>query len=199
MKKHELLKHAYDNYPKGTNFISFADNKEVVASSGKFRVSQNNHQGIWVTDVETSWVVFCPDKKKWAEIVENKEPLLVSEDGVPLYEGDKYWDTFFNEKWDSPKVFTLFSNSVVVTHPNNSQKAFSNKEAAEAWIECANENLQNYQLERLTDKKGYIFVVNHKGTLITYIAKDKKEAEGFFDLWKGFNYTINEITLPKEQ
>lgn len=198
MKKWQLIAKAYQDYPKGTKFKDEYKQQEVV-SSGEFNIV--NKAVVARTNKGVS-IVYSPltNGEKWAEIVEKKEPLLVSEDGLPLYEGDPHSiaTQCASGKWSFAGRQNLKRTHMVITHPKKA-KAFLTNEYAQAWIECANENLQNYQLERLTDKKGYIFVVNHKGTLITYIAKDKQEAEGFSDLWKGFNYTINEITLPKEQ
>jgi len=71
MRKWELLKYAYDNYPKGTNFIAFSRKGEAATSSGNFKFSQNSHQGFWITDVETYYVVYSPNAE-WAEIVKEE-------------------------------------------------------------------------------------------------------------------------------
>lgn len=195
------LKIAHIKYPKGTIFLNISGSKKEITSSGVFNLLNNETNDGWnIHDAENENHVFSTHYNKWAEIVEKKEPLFTTIDGVGLNEGSEcHWVTPVSRggfKYNYRCNFTKGHLGLFKKHPNY-YHLFSTKEAAEAWIECANENLQNYQLERLTDKKGYIFVVNHKGTLITYIAKDKQEAEGFSDLWKGFNYTINEITLPK--
>lgn len=66
--------------------------------------------------------------------------VLTSEDEVDLYEGDGYWSVWLEDrKWalnvNSP--FSMSSEKSSVTHPNEC-KAFSTKEAAEAWIAKAN-------------------------------------------------------------
>jgi len=76
MKKHELLKFAYDNYPKGTKYICGSKSKEIIESSGVFRISQNESQGTWVTDDLTSYVI-CSTSGKWVEIVKSKIAVKV--------------------------------------------------------------------------------------------------------------------------
>lgn len=61
MKKHQLIKNAYDKYPKGTMF-TWGGN--VITSGGKFHFND----GYLVTkDKDEEFVVF--DGEKWAEIV----------------------------------------------------------------------------------------------------------------------------------
>ena len=72
LKKHELLKKAYDNYPKGTKFIG-AGGEEFV-SSGCFNIVYGNILK------DNYGLVYDVDADKWAEII--KEPKEIK---VPLY------------------------------------------------------------------------------------------------------------------
>lgn len=75
MKKHELLKHAYDNYPKGTKFYQIVSGEEIV-SSGKFQITLGD--GCFgVCDVEKSHAVYSSPEKVWAEIVKPKIAVRV--------------------------------------------------------------------------------------------------------------------------
>jgi len=146
MKKHELLKFAYDNYPKGTKFISGSKSKEIIESSGVFRISQNESQGTWVTDYVTSYVI-CSTNGKWVEIVKPKIavklPLLTSEDGVDLYEKDSIFIAVKrDEKWmldwhadeaEDNEQFELTDNGKFIS--TEKEKYFSTKESALKWVE----------------------------------------------------------------
>lgn len=61
MKKHELIKAAYDNFPKGTKFTWGGDD---IISTGKFHF---NDDTIVVSDDEIEYIVF--DGKNWATII----------------------------------------------------------------------------------------------------------------------------------
>lgn len=213
MKKHELLKYAYDNYPKGTKVKSIYDDT-ISISSGVFVLSTN----IWcdLGDCSKDFDVYDFANKKWAEVVNprtaviitnefeynqvkkafkelrfgysssnysawggqtiyakceymldwgvnlnDKEytavsfqdfakehniriPLLVSEDGVDLFEGDVYFNVQLvggnNKKWKliSEIPSTGLNDKHFVFHTPNEGKAFSTKQAALYWIEEAN-------------------------------------------------------------
>lgn len=213
-KKHELIKHAYDNYPKGTKFMSVTTDTELI-SSGQFEFTSDGR--IIGTPRGT---VYSPEFGKWAEIVkpsildgnvaiqinnerefkllmehyhskgwkwERGEPampitdlirrqvcryyyktnvmykdrflfnvsdpdswtfipfsvfaeevgievpkfIMVSEDGVDLYEGDEYF-AVSNDSKIFPCTNLTSLHTVVIR--SEVAKAFSTKEAAEAWI-----------------------------------------------------------------
>jgi hypothetical protein len=75
MKKHELLKHAYDNYPKGTKFKNLTTGKENI-SIGSFEVGTF---GITTSEeIEGGKTLLCRYKDlKWAEIVNPKIAVKV--------------------------------------------------------------------------------------------------------------------------
>lgn len=76
-KKHKLLKHAYDNYPKGVKFKSIESGVEII-SNGKFIINGDNrvlhigekNVGFGVI----SSVVNC--ELVWAEIIEKPKSIL---------------------------------------------------------------------------------------------------------------------------
>lgn len=79
MKKHELLKHAYDNYPKGTKFKNLATGHEVT-SSGNFELNEtgifNSGKGLdnaFLYGIDK----YMPWHGKWAEIVKPKIAVKV--------------------------------------------------------------------------------------------------------------------------
>lgn len=149
MKKHELIKKAYDDFGMGVNFISV--------------MTQINCISIGIMVFNNSGSIFCKCKDgryysvysngKWATIVTEHEkiavkveserefkrqPLILSEDGVELFEGDDYFRAgrenpnatgnykFFEEK-------DLKSCHFVCSYPET-DKAFSTKQAALDWI-----------------------------------------------------------------
>jgi len=61
MKKHELLKHAYDNYPKGTIIHVFMDE---VEASGRYVVTETG-----INDEETGYVIYSSVCDCWAQKV----------------------------------------------------------------------------------------------------------------------------------
>jgi len=74
-KKHELLKYAYDNYPKGTRFEQIGS-KETIESSGSFYFgSYRNSLSIY--DVVKSVIVFSKQTEKWATIITRPEKIAV--------------------------------------------------------------------------------------------------------------------------
>lgn len=77
MKKHELLKKAYDEYPKGTIFKNMATQKQVE-SCGNFTFSKTTSAHIWIYDTMASDLVYNDMTGKWAEIVKPKIAVLVT-------------------------------------------------------------------------------------------------------------------------
>ena len=138
MKKHELLIEAMKRYPFGTKFKG-AEGDEFI-SSGIFTMVNGN---ILKDDYG---LVYNNLTKKWSEIIteETRIPLLVSEDGVDLFEGNYYFNVQLvggnNKKWKliSEIPSTGLNDKHFVFHTPNECKAFANKQAALDWIEQAN-------------------------------------------------------------
>lgn len=73
MKKHKLLKHAYDNYPKGIRFKCISSGEEII-SNGKFIINgnkrvlhiteNNNGKGVLsnIIDCQLKWATIVPEK-----------------------------------------------------------------------------------------------------------------------------------------
>ncbi len=136
MKKHIALKMAHRNYPKGTIFLNISGSKKECMSSGSFNLLHNESNDGWnIHDAENKNHVFSTHYNKWAELVEKKEPLLVSEDGVELFEGDKFWYCLLGSgKWTRGcEPISLCGLCGVINAPET-HKAFSTKEAVEKWI-----------------------------------------------------------------
>lgn len=100
MKKHELIKFAYDNYPKGTIFYQLASGKEIK-SSGVFKIIEGGG-GFGICDDENGNGVYAQHSNRWAGIkpeaislsggasaVVNGEDILIE-----FPSGDKYACTF---------------------------------------------------------------------------------------------------------
>lgn len=85
-------------------------------------------------DIEDYDIIPFPDFAKEHNI---KLPLIKSENGVWLYDGDNHYSTCVNDCNVYPKygVLTLNNNCVCVVEPEK-YKAFSTREAAENWIEA---------------------------------------------------------------
>lgn len=207
MKKWQLIKYAYDNYPKGTIFNTNNERGLVpVISSG--RLNFRNHFFDQIMDEENNYLIY--DGEKWATIVNEepnkiavkvdnehefnalmkhydnlgwkwfegsrpldkqinrltyvsyndkfeayatqqerfetitfqdfaknhgiKMPLLVSEDGVELFEGDDfYWTAKVNGEFPNPLKSILKSDKFC-----SEMIVFSTKQAALDWIEKQN-------------------------------------------------------------
>lgn len=174
MKKHELLKYAYDNYPKGTKFKQMASGK-TIESTGEFNLVVNTTY-FYISDANNSNFVYSSsDIGQWAEIVTGREPLLTSEDGQPLYKGDKFFgcsknskgvwqldyiteDHYFGDKHEfelddiEPKSNDL---SFKYYPYNDDNKLFSTKQAALDWIEKMNKPEKKYlKIERDLNNSG---------------------------------------------
>lgn len=159
MKKHELIKHAYDNYQKGTICTWYNNKKDFhyteFQSSGEFEFDDEGDIFINYPDDQTVEYVYCDGQ--WAKIVAQyppkKEFIMMSEDGISLCVGDKMYGAHYKsalKKW----VYTDFHGEPFVFNENTlhiqqdedfpyisspqTHKAFSTKEAAEKWIEEAN-------------------------------------------------------------
>lgn len=148
MKKHELIKQAYDNYPVGTLFTW--QNVTTLESSGIFEFSEYDEDCILDSKGQC---VF--DGERWPKIITSKPRkkfILKSEDGIDLFHGDEMTGAWFNP---IIKEWTLkeFNNAPFVLHSDNlntepdedfpyisspkTHKAFSTRQAAVKWV---NEN-----------------------------------------------------------
>lgn len=76
IKKWELLKYAYDNYPKGTKFIE-AGGEEFV-SSGCFNIVYGNILK------DNYGLVYDEDNDKWAEIIVSEKPMSILDGKVVI-------------------------------------------------------------------------------------------------------------------
>lgn len=134
-KKHELISEATKRFPKGSTIKSDYCN-ETFDSSGVFIFWGNSL--MMEKDERTHFTVYELDLNKWAELVEKKEPLLVSEDGVELFEGDEFWHVInFNNRTELgiKNPIKLNDAELKVALSNlDENKIFSTREAAEKWI-----------------------------------------------------------------
>lgn len=86
MKKHELLKHAYDNYPKGVKFES--TNGKEYTSTGNFTCWQehfnnaSHKMSVWRINESgrPEGMVYDGETKDWAEIVNPKIAVKVEKE-----------------------------------------------------------------------------------------------------------------------
>jgi len=73
MKKHELLKYAYDNYKKDVRFITLLE-KLTCRSSGVFELNEDDYNAI--SDVNTGQYIY--EYGRWATIVPEAKPSILS-------------------------------------------------------------------------------------------------------------------------
>jgi hypothetical protein len=137
MKKHELLKGAYDNYKAGITFKCI-DALEPIKSSGVYEISD---MGRVIDPINNA----CVWDGEWAEIIPEKTErkfILKSEDGVNLYDGDEYCSVWLESKrWTFNGMHRLDTSKAVVCFPKEC-KAFSTRETAQAWIKEQNKPKQ---------------------------------------------------------
>lgn len=88
-----------------------------------------------------------------AKIEHCKEPILITEDGVELFEGDCF---YFVDKW-----FGCWNGTVCDSNIRDKYKYFSTSEAAEKYL---NENKPMYSKKEVIDFGGYI-LRNLKGVM----------------------------------
>lgn len=163
-QKWELLKYAYDNYPKGTVF-KWTDEGNNIVSTGAFKIDYGNSKSISLTDHEKEIGYLVFDGIEWAEIVTvDRKFAIKSVDGIDLYYGDtvhrSYWDSF-EKQWEYDMVTLRNDRNAVITGVDKA-KAFSTKEAAEAWILKMNKpnEIEIYQKSRhvgLVTKDGFYY------------------------------------------
>lgn len=92
-----------------------------------------------------------------------RKPLLISEDGVPIYDGDKYFAVNLNEMRFYPSYdcgYKLHKTDNVILY-SDEYKAFSTKQAALEWIESQKPKHINVKLW-----SGHTASVTHGGVVI---------------------------------
>jgi len=139
MKKHELLKYAYDNYPKGTKFKQMASAK-TIESTGEFNLLINTTY-FYICDANNSNFVYSSsDNGKWAEIVTDKKPLFIAEDDTEMFENSEcHWVFEHNGKWNYNNRIDFCKNHVdIVTNQHHIHRVFGTEENAHHWIEKMN-------------------------------------------------------------
>jgi len=75
-KKHELIKYAYDNYPKGSISVHKGTTAKHI-STGKFKIEQDGYNGICVLSDSGTECFYSENTNgeygpTWAEIVEQE-------------------------------------------------------------------------------------------------------------------------------
>lgn len=161
-KKHELLKYAYDNYPKGTKW-QWSEYGGIITSTGIFHFNDD-----YILTSNGSAVF---DGNKWAEIVPDKVFVMTSEDGIDLYVNDNFYVSMLSrDKWkldthdcsgtikeETKFIFRNDFASATCYKQKSIYKVFSTKEAAEAWIKEQNKP----QLKTLEFKSFKANVASH--------------------------------------
>lgn len=69
MKKHELLKYAYDNYPKGTKAKSAVSSREFICDGNYYFDTTNS-----ICNGDKWHSLYSTLTNKWAEIVTDRKP-----------------------------------------------------------------------------------------------------------------------------
>lgn len=124
-----MLEKAMRDYPARTH-VKWADADQIL--NGIYHFGEDGR----IIDSDGNCVF---NTSKWAEIVEKKEPLLVSEDGKSLFYGDDFYivgqdcNGKFQLEAIEPDMYT-FKVGNSTTFSIDTEKYFSTKEAAEAWI-----------------------------------------------------------------
>lgn len=192
MKKHELLKYAYDNYPKDVEVKSALTSEEFIAC-GKYEFGATGG----ISDHETGLMIYSViNNCKWAEIIVNdgmgenaKSPgttsvpvkILTSEDGVDLHDGDNYhrvWLDDSRSEWKYDFCTDLKDHHAVCRNDEFSAKAkaFSTKEAAQSWIDEQNKpQAIDVKLFNRTDRAVVVktgVTISIGGTLVTLAHSD---------------------------
>lgn len=138
MKKWELLKYAYDNYPKGTKFKSLHSGIEFKSTGNISFI-----EGLGILNIPVGDGIIY-DNGIWAEIVTDQQSaskhFIISEDGETLYDGDKYFHVHqvngiwkLNKSFEPDYALALCSTSKVITDTDHN-KAFSKYDAAVSFI-----------------------------------------------------------------
>lgn len=141
------------------------------ASESKFNVSFNNRisfpndveEGLFqlCTEVDGYTIIPFPDFAKEHNI---RIPLLTSEDGVELFEGDDYHRAYLHKKWIADKCDNLQLNHAVCRSDKGAcqAKAYSTKQGALDWIEQAN---KPSQVVLFADQDGCEVIVRNDGSI----------------------------------
>lgn len=136
--RQELLKEAKKRYPVGTKFKSIYSDEIITVKTNTYRVFEDN-------DVIVDYFNFIYNGGKWA-----KRYLFTSEDGVEIFEGDKYWFT-------DDKVIVRGSQKTVEgwkINEGDSLKRFSTEKTAQAYLDSLKEKaLEDYEDILLKDSK----------------------------------------------
>lgn len=169
MKKHELLKYAYDNYPKGTKFTHPTSGYYLV-SSGNLCVTSSDSFHISIYDKESTETIYNGANKKWGSIVteEPKKPLLTSEDGFDLFEGDKYHAIYnIDGRWTYMSEYILYKHSSSITDKEKT-KSFSTKQSAIDWIESQKPKFPkvNSELDPFGKMLHYEVEISDRGSIL---------------------------------
>lgn len=154
-----LLQIAKEKYPVGTRFKSVQTGVIFTVKTNSHRyVKYLNGTGI---DVEGVPYVYC--EGKWAEVL---KPILKTEDGKELYEGDSYWFCGIDgTEWKDKSMTNYTSYFVQYTEDkefSNKCKFFSTKEACQAYIdEHKEKSLNDYEkmFTKLYERSGSSFYV----------------------------------------
>lgn len=176
-KKWELIKQAYENYPKGTKFTW---GQAELISNGKFRWYKRGDLDAIGTDegVELKCVY---DGEKWAEIVtkekteDKPQPLLTSEDGFELFERDSFTSVRVE---DNDICYLKLSNFWEGIENPDKYKAFKNKKNALAWIEEHNSKLKTtYHYAAMKSKNGHYLslMLEDKSILEEWVSQSKDQ------------------------
>ena len=134
-KKWELLKHAYDNYPKGTKFLSIA-HKEKCISNGIFYFGAIDKENI-LTEVDSiGRYVYIAGK--WAEIIAEEKPKSILDGKVVIQVNNEREFKLLMEHFES-KGWIL----------NNGIKPTDQEFSGKCWVTYKNRSDFKYREEYL--------------------------------------------------
>lgn len=103
----------------------------------------------------------------WSEYLEEiKEPILISEDGIEMFNGDHYW---YIENYEISEH--IIYNNVTVEKDSN---VFSTKEAAEKWID---ENKPKFSESDIEKAIKNIMKIHHVKAEFDFITELRQELE----------------------
>lgn len=104
---------------------------------------------------------------------EARKPLFITEDGVEMFEGNKYWMVWYKNGWE-------FYPNAVTTSEELSDKTirFSTEKAAKDWI--AHQKPKSFKPEELVDGKIYVDETPRDGLPRIFRFKELKNQGGMF-------------------
>lgn len=108
MKKFELIKYAYDNYPKGTIVHSTSENGTQRTLTGIYHINE------YGSVEDSGWLVYNSSQRKWAEIVKPKIAVQV-ENEKEFKALMNYYDSL-SWKWNGGK--TPLERTTLPQYPN---------------------------------------------------------------------------------